>query len=571
MYRRLFLFCFFCTLLSLFAGAQSRYDVLITEFLPDPTPSIGMPESSFIELKNHSSQDYNLHNWKVSNGSSTATIKTDYILKSDSFLILCPISAAAAFSSFGSTLGISGFPAINNDAGYILISSADGRVIHAVQYDKEGYGNVLKSQGGWSLEMVDLNNACTGKANWTASISPAGGTPGTINSVNAENPDEQAPALLRSIPLDSTDLIAVFDEGLDSSWASAPVNYSVSGLSGSPENATALPPFFDHVEIHLPEPMTAGKFYTLTVQHIRDCSGNEISLYNSCPTGLPQKVKIGDIVFSEILFNPPPYGYDYIEIYNRSNNIIRCTELFLTGKDPAGNLKDPVSLVKEERVFFPGEYLLLTENPGWITRNYPAAPAAQIISLSALPSMPDDKGKLVLLNNRGDPMDELDYDHQWHTPLLANESGIALERIRADLPTNQASNWTSASAPSGYGTPGYKNSESANGPVQTDYISVEPKIFSPDMDGYQDFCFIHYQLPAAGYIGSISVYDIRGRLVRLLVDNILWGSSGSFRWDGLDEQQRPLPMGQYIIYCELFLPDGTVKKVKRVCVLARKA
>jgi hypothetical protein len=59
-------------------------------------------------------------------------------------------------------------------------------------------------------------------------------------------------------------------------------------------------------------------------------------------------------------------------------------------------------------------------------------------------------------------------------------------------------------------------------------------------------------------------------MVRRLVNNILWGSSGSFRWDGRDEQQNLLPMGHYIFYCELFLPDGEMIKKKLVCVLARK-
>jgi flagellar hook assembly protein FlgD len=90
------------------------------------------------------------------------------------------------------------------------------------------------------------------------------------------------------------------------------------------------------------------------------------------------------------------------------------------------------------------------------------------------------------------------------------------------------------------------------------------------MDGYQDFCFINYHLPDAGFMGSISIYDIQGRLVHQLVNNILWGNTGSFRWDGRDEQQHLLPMGHYIIYCELFTPDGIMKKKKLVCVLARK-
>ena len=90
------------------------------------------------------------------------------------------------------------------------------------------------------------------------------------------------------------------------------------------------------------------------------------------------------------------------------------------------------------------------------------------------------------------------------------------------------------------------------------------------MDGYQDFCFINYQFPVAGFTGSIAIFDVNGRQVRQLVNNILWGSSGSFRWDGLDDQQHPLPIGHYIIYCNLFLPDGTVHTAKKVCVLARR-
>ncbi len=65
---RLIAFCFFCSITPLFSEAQSRYDILITECLPDPTPSRGLPESEFIELKNCSSHDYNLHNWKIGNG-----------------------------------------------------------------------------------------------------------------------------------------------------------------------------------------------------------------------------------------------------------------------------------------------------------------------------------------------------------------------------------------------------------------------------------------------------------------------------------------------------------------------
>ncbi len=549
--------------------AQNRYDVVITEFLPDPTPAVGLPESEFIELKNRSAVDYNLHNWTISNGNSSATIKVDYILKADSFLILCANSAAVSYAAFGATLGISGFPALSNDGGIIVLTTETGIVIHALQYDKSWFDNDIKASGGWSLEMRDPGNPCTGIGNWAASISADGGTPGKKNSVNAENPDLNAPSLIRAVAVDSFTLVLLFDEAVDSITASDPAHFSISNAVGPPEKATSIAPFFDRIELRLQSPLAHGKLYTVSVKQLSDCSGNEIGLHNECVTGLPVKAKPGDIIFNEILFNPPSYGYDYLELYNRSSSIINCSELWIATRDLTGNLKDPVNLMKEERAFLPGEYLLLTENPDWVVQHYPNTDESNMIPLSSMPSLPDDIGKVVLLNVSTDIIDELDYDHHWHSPLLSSESGVALERIRTDLPTGLASNWTSATAASGYGTPGYKNSEYSMDSITNDFISLEPKVFSPDMDGYQDFLFIHYHLPNAGFIGTISIYDIYGRMVRKLVDNILWGTDGSFRWDGLDEQQRLLPMGHYILIIQLFQPDGTTINRKLVTVLAR--
>src|SRR5580704_15238844 len=123
---RLFAFFLFCSIMPLFTEAQNRYDILITECLPDPIPTRGLPESEFIELKNCSSHDYNLHNWKIANANISATIKTDYLLKADSFLILCPTTSAVAYSHFGPTLEIGGFPSLNNDEGQIILSSESG-------------------------------------------------------------------------------------------------------------------------------------------------------------------------------------------------------------------------------------------------------------------------------------------------------------------------------------------------------------------------------------------------------------------------------------------------------------
>src|SRR5450631_4307358 len=286
--------------LPLFTVAQTRYDILITEFLPDPSPAVGMPESEFIELKNRSSRDYSLKNWKISNGNSSASIKTDYLLKADSFLILCSTSSATAFSSFGPTLGVPSFPSINNEAGELILTTDAGLVMHAIQYDKTWFGNDLKAAGGWSLEIIDPSNPCSGKGNWTASISPAGGSPGIKNSVDAENPDSESPDLIRAVATDSLDVLLLFNEPLDSTTAGYSENYFISDGVGLPDSAAARPPFFDQAVIHLQKPLVSGKIYTVSVTHLQDCSGNEIDSHNTCKAGLPEKAGPGDVIFNEI-------------------------------------------------------------------------------------------------------------------------------------------------------------------------------------------------------------------------------------------------------------------------------
>jgi hypothetical protein len=564
----LFLFCQ-CSLISP-GQAAKRYEVLIDEFLADPSPSAGLPGSSFIELKNVSGRPINLRNWKLGDGNASATFKKDYVLKADSFLIVCPASAETAFSAFGAAMGITGFPSLNHDADEVILSSDEGSVIHAVQYDKSWFRNDLKSGGGWSLEMIDPKNPCTGSGNWTASMQLIGGTPGMPNSVSAENPDQQGPDLLRTICPDSLHILALFSEPLDSLSASIVSNYEFSPDMGPPMEAIPVPPFYDQVNLTLRQPLLPEQVYTMSVQQVRDCAANEISIYNSCKLGLPQLPASGDLIFNEILFNPPSYGYDYIELYNRSRKTLDLQQVFLAGRDAIGTVKDPQNLVSAAVLFFPGEYTVLTENRKWVIQNYKVENPDWLVRMSGLPSMPDDQGTILLLNEGGQILDELSYDHHWHFPLLANEEGVALERIQADRPTQAADNWASAASSAGFGTPTAKNSASFSEQETTDQISAEPKIFSPDNDGYQDYCFVKFHLAQPGLVANISIYDINGRMVRQLTNNSTLGMAGSFRWDGLDDGLNPLPTGHYVICVDLFSVEGKIKKYKLVETLARK-
>ena len=101
-------------------------------------------------------------------------------------------------------------------------------------------------------------------------------------------------------------------------------------------------------------------------------------------------------------------------------------------------------------------------------------------------------------------------------------------------------------------------------------ITVTPEIFSPDNDGTDDFVTINYNFPSAGYVANITVFDATGRPIRYLQKNSLGGIKGYYRWDGLDDKNRIVPQGIYIIYTEIFNTDGKKNAFKNTVVLGRK-
>ncbi len=170
----------------------------------------------------------------------------------------------------------------------------------------------------------------------------------------------------------------------------------------------------------------------------------------------------------------------------------------------------------------------------------------------------------------GKVVDEFHFDAKWHFSLIDNEEGVSLERIDYNKPTQDKSNWFSAASTVGYGTPSYQNSQfrmdlSVNGSV-----TITPKIFSPDNDGFEDFTVINYQVDETGYVGNITIFDASGRPVKVLVKNATLAQNGSFRWDGLNDKFLKVPTGTYIIYTEIFKLDGKKKSFKNTVTVASR-
>jgi hypothetical protein len=562
-------------LASIFCVAQAnRNDVVIDEIMADPSPPVqltkGLPEVEFIELKNNSQKVFNLNGWKISDATTTATISMNFMLLPDSFVVISTTGGAALLSPFARSIGVTNFPSLNNDGELIYLTSKDGKMIHALEYSSKWYQNDVKSNGGWTLEMVDTKNTCSGASNWTASKNSLGGTPGRKNSIDAINPDKIPPALLRSYATDSINIVIIFDEPLDSSSAAMAVNYFISDDIGNALFAIAVGPLFDKVMLRLQRPLEGNKTYSILAKNINDCAGNQIGMLNTARVGPAFMVDSFDVVINEILFNPKPAGLDYVELYNRSKKTIDLKDLYLANKTTSGSIGSLKQLSISSRLFFPGDYLVLTESAAIIKQQYHAKNADAFLELNALPSYPDDLGTVILLNTTGRLIDQVSYSEKWHFKLIDNDKGVALERIDFNKPSQDASNWHSAATSMGYGTPTYQNSQFMNSSVADGNITLIPQTFSPDNDGYNDFITVTYNFPEPGYVCNIILYDLNGRAVKYLTRNALCGLTGYFRWDGLDEKNNKLPVGIYIMISEIFNLKGKTKKFKNGIVLAKK-
>ncbi len=550
----------------------SQYDIVIDELMADPTPLVGLPDVEWVELRNTSVFNVNLQNWRIGKSTGLSGPMPSYTLKPDSFVIVCTGSAVAAMSAFGPVIPVTSFPSLNNTGDLIYLRSPQGLIIHSVNYTDAWYQNELKKDGGWTLEMMDVNNPCSGISNWKASVDASGGTPGRKNSVEGPNADQASPKLLRAYATDSVNIVLVFNEPLDSTSASNASAYSISDGIGNPVAAIPTSPLFDHINLRLTgaNALLRNKIYTVTVNAVTDCSGNTVNTSNTARVGLYEHIDSFDIVVNEILFNPFPSSNDYVEIYNRSNKILNLRNAYIANRNSTGAISSIEQLSAEDYLFFPGDFMVITESKTLVLNDYIANNLDAFIEISSMPSFNDDEGDVIILNEQGNIVDEVAYKDDWHFKLISNKEGVALERIDYNAASQNEQNWHSAATNVGYGTPTYKNSQYKTDAGVQGEITVTPDIISPDNDGTDDFATINYSFPEPGYVANITVFDAAGRPVRVLQRNALCGIKGYFRWDGLGDKNQKLAVGIYIIYTEVFNLQGKTKKFKNVIVLARR-
>jgi len=275
----------------------------------------------------------------------------------------------------------------------------------------------------------------------------------------------------------------------------------------------------------------------------------------------------GDILINEVLFNPFPEGEDFVEIYNYSQKEIPVNYLFLASRDKDNELTQIYPLTTEKELFLPNTYLALTKDTNAVFPFFKIKCLECFLQMEKFPSFNNDEDVIVLLDNEMEIIDEFHYTAKMHAPLLADKEGISLERTSFEIATNESTNWHSASTESGYGTPGYENSQIQSQDNDRAIVTFEPESFSPNNDGYNDEYKIIYQTERSGYYINISIFDSAGRYVMHLAKNEVLGKEGVYAWNGKDKTGQRQNLGIYVIVVEIFDLHGNIHRFKDGVVL----
>jgi hypothetical protein len=341
----------------------------------------------------------------------------------------------------------------------------------------------------------------------------------------------------------------------------APLDAALISTSPKLEISSAVlkSPELDAILIELNEEILANTMYNLTIRNLEDCAGNKTPEAKA-EFILPLPADSLDVIINEILFNPWPNGFDFVELYNQSEKYIDLKGWSLGNKTTEIMTEAPLLLE-------PGQFLAITPSFESLNNHYPGVDESRVLQVSRIPAFNDDEGEVKLYNAEGKMLDYFQYHKNFHSPFLKDVEGVSLERISFTGPSNDPANWQSAASTSGFATPGKMNSQHFAAFTGTDEVVVEPQVFDPGGDGNNNFTLIKCRFGQPGNMASIKVVDASGREVKTIALHQSIGTEEVFKWEGESDNGQEVRMGYYIVYLEIYNAEGARKIYRKKVVV----
>ena len=425
------------------------------------------------------------------------------------------------------------FPVLTNQAGSISIYR----------------GPELVSRLAWTASGVDGVSWERVEPTTTEirlSIDTAGATPGLVNSVT---------------PLDND--LALHRVTVSGRTGRAQLEFIVRNLGVQPSPDGQLTIYYDDLDDLSTYGDVAGviEFSSIPPEDSAFLSGqlDLAGLYMSMLAELPPDdrprnshlafVAPGEdfppLVISEVMAHPQDgLATEWVEIKNVG------TEPFDMSGWQLGDSLRLYTMVESPTVVEVGEYFVAAADTALFTAFYPLY-SGRLIQPSGWSGLNDGGDAVRLVDGFDIEADRFSYSETF-------TGNFTWGRVE---PVGIGSLWGRSEDDGG--TPGQPNSVLLVPDDAGIGITVVPRIFSPDDDGYDDETVISVEAPSAGSY-TLKVFDRQGRVVRTLVDDEEFLRL-EYQWDGRSDDGERLPIGIYILY---FDASG-VESAKETVVIAR--
>ncbi|WP_296619185.1 lamin tail domain-containing protein, partial [Marivirga sp.] len=323
-------------------------DVIVSEFFPDPTPVLGLPDEEFIEIYNRSDKFIDLEDWAISDNTSSSGTLPSYILYPGEYLILAPASAEEGYTEFGEVVIPSSWRALNNGGDSVTIKNPEGIQMDGLEYDKSWYQDDEKKDGGYTIEIINPNLACFDQNNWRASEANEGGTPGNQNSILDLEFTGRPPEIISFKDTSPTQLEIKFDKRMNlHSLLNA--EYSLTPVIEITE--VLIEEGFDKtVKLNLASELVNEITYEITINAVEDCNGN-----------------ISQNLNSSLLYDVIPSQLDSLLFLSDSILLLTFDEPLKTvsAENPGNYDLSPEINLQEARLWSENQVVLIWEND-WI-------------------------------------------------------------------------------------------------------------------------------------------------------------------------------------------------------------
>ncbi len=529
-------------------------DIIITELMIDPEPSVYLPEQEYIEI-------YNAANYALSVSEiqlivdEKITSLPDKVILPDTYLIIAedyPILEGLDSTNY---IFVNGLASMSNTKGKIRLSTPKGAFINGLEYSKEWH-TPEKLDGGWSLELVTKEGYCSVSEVWRSAQNDKGGSPGLGNTEESIVIEDQSIYGIEVIG--RRELLLISSLVFEGEEWERPSNFVLNG----------------EFKVKSVERISARKLKILTfddltlktnlqlgiIFQIENCFG-ELESGVLVNFQMPEVAR-GESVFStEVLFDPFEGGVKFVEFYNEADHPIDCFDLLLGQKGELDNNWDFFPLTESHVVWGAKNYLVLSIKKEVVMEQYPFGEEANFISMNSFPSLPKSGARIGLFRRNHVPLDTLCYNESWHASYLNDTEGISLERRTLESNSCRKDSWGSASENIGYASPGLPNSY--QGLQETgSRLSLSSDFLSQRGGEYE--IIISFKLLNIDERLSVEVYNLDGVLLEVLAQNKQALGEGYLHWNGAGYST-----GSYIIQASIIESSQLVQREKWLINLIR--